>query len=53
MSRPTFIKLEKLEGAARTPTLLLGEPVVGVALVLGRFAHVVGELFVYWHKLWP
>lgn len=31
----TFVELEQLEGAPGPPTLFFGEPVVGVALVLG------------------
>ena len=37
--RRTLVQLEQLEGAAGAPALLLGEPVVGIAFVLGRLAH--------------
>lgn len=35
----TFVELQQLEGASGAPALLLREPVVGVALVLGGFSH--------------
>lgn len=40
----TFIELKQLESASGTPALLFGEPIVGVALVFGRFAHTCATI---------
>lgn len=36
----TFIELQELVGTAGSPSLFLRQPVVGVALVFGRFTHI-------------
>ena len=43
--RLTFVQLEEFKGAARAPALLLCEPVVRVALILGGFAHSLSLSF--------
>lgn len=37
----TLIELQKLECASSPPALLLGKPVVGIALILGRLSHAL------------